>query len=171
MKKLFSTLMAVGLAASSALGVTLAPGTMETRVSGQFDATSPQGSRTDLSISYGYFFRDNLQAGGRIGFSDDDNITLYSASAFTEYNFEIGSEDWLPFVEGSIGYAGGDGDGGVQDSGLILELQAGIKYFLAPNVALSGAAVLNYSTADIYPDDDTYEDTDARLQLAIRFYY
>lgn len=171
MNKLLIVSLAVGLSLGSAQAVTLAPGTMETRVSGQFDSTTANGTLFDLNVSYGYFFQDNLQAGGRVGFYDNDNVTLYSALAFVEYNFEIGSEDWLPYVEFALGLSKGDGEGGVDETAITTELQGGIKYFLAPNVALSGGLVLNYASEEIYPDEKNYEDNDARLQLAIRYYY
>ena len=171
MKKTFRVLLIALWAASPAFAVTLAPGTMETRVAGQLDATSANGTLVELGVSYGYFFRDNLQAGGRVAFFDNDNSTLYSASVFTEYNFEIGSDDWLPFVEGSLGLAHGDGEGGTTETALTFEAQGGVKYFLAPNVALSLALVFDYATAEIYPDDDAYDDSDLRAQLAIRYYY
>lgn len=171
MNKRWMALLVAGLTLGSAHAVTLAPGTMETRVSGQFDSTTPNGSLFELNVSYGYFFRDNLQAGGRVGFFDNDNATLYSAAAFTEYNFEIGSEDWLPYVEFALGVSKGDGEGGVDEFAFTTELQGGIKYFLAPNVALSGGLVVNFASDEIYPDEKRYDNNDARLQLAIRYYY
>lgn len=171
MKRIALAIAAAALTVGSVHAVTLAPGTMETRVSGQFDSTTINGSLTELNISYGYFFLDNLQAGGRIGFFDNDNVTLYTVSAFTEYNFEIGSEDWLPYVEGALGLADGDGEGGVTEFAVTLQAQAGIKYFLAPNVAISTAVVIDFASDEIYPDEDRYDNNDARLQLAIRYYY
>ena len=171
MKRIALAIVAAALTAGSVHAVTLAPGTMETRVSGQFDSTTLNGALTELNISWGYFFRDNLQAGARIGFFDNENVTLYTGSAFTEYNFEIGSEDWLPFVEGALGFASGDGEGGKTESALTAQGQIGIKYFLAPNVAISTALVIDVATEHIYPDDDEYDSSDTRLQLAIRYYY
>ncbi len=171
MKKLLLTLSIAALSASAASAVTLAPGTMETRLAGQIDGTSLNGTEIDLNVSWGYFLQDNWQAGGRVSFYDNDNATLYAAAAFTEYNFEIGSEEWLPFVEASLGAAFGDGEGGENSQALTLQVQGGMKYFLAPNVALSAALVLDTATDEIFPDDNKYEKNDARLQLAIRYYY
>lgn len=171
MKKLLLALSIAALSAGTASAVTLAPGTMETRVAGQIDSTSPNGPEIDLNVSWGYFLQDNWQAGVRATFYDNENVTLYSAGAFTEYNFEIGSEDWLPFVEGGLGAAFGDGEGGADAQAITLQVQGGMKYFLAPNVALSAALVLDAATDEIFPDDNKYEKSDARLQLAIRYYY
>ena len=171
MKKLLLTLSIAALSASAASAVTLAPGTMETRLSGQLDPTSPNGTLVDANFSWGYFFADNAQAGGRATFYDNDNVTIYGAGAFAEYNFEIDSEDWLPFVEGSLGLNRGDLDGGDTETALVIELQAGMKYFIAPNVAVSGAAVFDYATEEIYADDEKLEDTDIKVQFAIRYYY
>jgi hypothetical protein len=170
MKKLLIALLA-GLTALSSSAVTLAPGTMETRVSGQLDSTTSQGTEVDAAVSYGYFFRDNIQAGARARFFDNDNATLYGGSGYVEFNFEIGSEDWLPYIEGGAGVAYGDGEGGVDEFAVTFTLEGGIKYFLAENVAVSTAAVIDLATTEIYPDDKKYDDTDARLVVSIRYYY
>lgn len=171
MKKLLTALFAAGFVASSAHAVTLAEGTMETRISGYMDPTTANGVLIDADFSWGYFFADNAQAGGRVAFTDDDNVTVYGAAAFCEYNFEIDSEDWLPFVEGSLGLASADLDGGKSKTALFAEVQAGMKYFIAPNVAVSGAVVLDYATKEIYAKDDKFEDTDITVQFALRYYY
>jgi hypothetical protein len=171
MKKLLFALLSVGLLAGSAHAITLAPGTMETRLAGQLDPTTANGTLVDVNASWGYFFADNAQAGGRVTFYDNDNMTIYSAGAFAEYNFEIDSEDWLPFVEGSLALSHGDFDGGDTETVLIVEAQAGMKYFIAPNVAVSGAAVFDYATKEFFADDDKLEDTDIKVQFAIRYYY
>ena len=171
MKKYLFLCLTAGLLAGSAHAVTLAPGTMETRLAGQLDPTTADGTQVDLNFSWGYFFADNAQAGGRLSFLNSDHVTLAGAAAFAEYNFDLGGEDWLPFVEGSLGLMSGDLPTGDSDTAVVVELQAGLKFFLAPNVALSSAAVLDYATEDLYVDEEKAEDTDIRLQFAIRYYY
>lgn len=171
MKKLLFTLMATTLVGLSAHAVTLTTGTMETRLAGQLDATTANGTLVEANVSWGYFFADNAQAGARATFIDNDNLTVYGAGAFAEYNFEIGSDDWLPFVEGSLALSSGDYEGGKSEVALVAEAQAGLKYFLAPNVAVSGAAVFDYATEEIFADDAKLDDTDVKIQFAIRYYY
>ena len=108
MKKYLFLCLTAGLLAGSAHSVTLAPGTMETRLAGQLDPTTADGTQVDLNFSWGYFFADNAQAGGRLSFLNSDHVTLAGAAAFAEYNFDLGGEDWLPFVEGSLGLMSGD---------------------------------------------------------------
>ncbi len=172
MKKQLLALILAGLTAGSVHAVTLATGTMETRLEGNIDPTTSAGTLIDLAFSYGYFFADNLQAGGRVALRDDDNLTSYNAGVFAEYNFETGSEDWLPFVEGSLGLSHNDIRGyKSSDTAVVLGLQGGAKYFIAPNVAVSGALVGEWASEEIYADENDLEDLDIRLQFAIRYYY
>lgn len=172
MKKILLALLAAALTGGTVHAVTLATGTMETRLEGNLDPTTPAGTLIEAAFSYGYFFADNLQAGGRVGLRDDDNLTSYNAALFTEYNFEVDSEDWLPFVEGSLGLSHNDIRGfKPNDTAVVLEVQGGIKYFIAPNVAISSALVLDWASEEIYADEDKLEDMDARLQFALRYYY
>lgn len=172
MKKQLLALILAGLTAGSVHAVTLATETMETRLEGNIDPTTAAGTLIDVAFSYGYFFMDNLQAGGRVALRDDNNLTSYNVGGFAEYNFETGSEDWLPFVEGSLGLSHNDIRGfKSNDTALVLGLQGGVKYFIAPNVAVSSALALDWASEDIYPDKKKLDDLDARIQFAIRYYY
>ena len=172
MKRILLALFATTLISASAHAVTLASGTMETRLQGIIDPTTPAGTLVDVAFSYGYFMADNFQVGGRIGLSDDDNLTSYELSGFAEYNFEINSDDWLPFVEAALGVSHND-IRGFKDPGtaLVLEVQGGMKYFIASNVALSGALVADWASEEIYADENKLEDADFRAEFALRYYY
>ncbi len=171
MRSFAAILAAAFFAAAPAHALTLAQGTMETRIAGLLDSTSTSGAQTDLTASWGYFFRDNVQAGVRGLFYNDDDITMYGAGGFIEYNVDTGSEDWMPFVGAGLDYVYGDVDGGDSRSAAVFELSAGAMYFLAPNVALSGALVGQFATDEIFPDDEELQSDDISLQIAVRFYY
>ena len=86
---------------------------------------------TNLSVtlSLGYFFNDNLEAGVRQGivFSDTDaggSDFAASTAGFVDFHFDL--DRWQPFVGAFIGYAYGDG---VDDDGNYGP-EGGVKYFV-----------------------------------------
>lgn len=58
-----------------------------------------------------------------------------------------------------------------EDEAVVLEAKAGLKYFFAENVAFSVAYVTSFATEEIYWDDDKRQDTDARVEYAIRYFF
>ena len=47
----------------------------------------------------------------------------------------------------------------------------GAPFFIAENIALSGAFVAEWASEDIYAEDEDFEDTNAKLEVAMRFYF
>ena len=89
-----------------------------------FDNTS-----LSLSLSLGYFFNDNLEAGVRQGivFSDTDaggSDFAATTAGFVDFHFDL--DRWQPFVGAFIGYAYGDD---VDDDG-VWGPEGGVKYFV-----------------------------------------
>ena len=89
-----------------------------------FDNTS-----LSATVSIGYFFNDNLEAGVRQGitFVDTDaggSDFAGSTAGFVDYHFDL--DRWQPFVGAFIGYAYGDG---VDDDGNYGP-EGGVKYFV-----------------------------------------
>jgi hypothetical protein len=150
---------------------TLTAETQELRLQGVLDPTTLNGSEVDLHVSYGYFFQDNIQAGGRISLVDNDEVSLLGLGAFVEYNVDTGGEI-MPFGEFLVSLANVDIDdtGGDSTAGII-ELRAGAKYFLVENIAIAAAGVMAYSTDKIYVDDEKVRDNDVFLELSLRCYF
>ncbi|MBW7909340.1 MAG: hypothetical protein H3C50_10585 [Kiritimatiellae bacterium] len=163
--------LALSLGLTAARAATLAQDTQELRFNGIIDPTTLSGDEFGLHLSYGYFFADNIQAGGRIGLLDNDLVTTMDLGAYVEYNVDTGSEI-MPFGELFAGLANVDieGSGGDNTAGL-MELRAGAKLFLAEHVALAAAGVFAYATENIYPDSNKLRDNDVFLEFSLRCYF
>lgn len=155
----------------AAHAATIAQDTQELRLQGHIDPTTPSGDEISLHASYGYFFLENIQAGGRFGFLDNDDATAFDIGAYLEYNVDTGGEV-MPFGEVFVGMANVDVAGsGANNSAGIIELRAGAKYFLAEQLALAFAGVFAYATDEVYPDKAKLRDNDAFIEMSLRFYF
>ena len=113
---------------------------------------------------------DYLEVGGEVFWSDDDFITTSGLGAFAEYNFDLGTEV-VPFVGASIDYANAEIDEFDSDeNAIVLGVRGGVKCFIAENIAISGQAVIEQATEDIYAEQDGVSDNDFRLELGMRFF-
>lgn len=166
---ILAALLCAALAETHAASI--AQDTRELRLQGVLDPTTVSGDEIDLKISYGYFFADNIQAGGRLSLTDNDDVSSAGLGAYVEYNIDTGAEV-MPFGEFFVGLANVDiEDAGGDNTAGLIELRAGAKYFLSERVALAAAGVFAYSTEDIYPDNKKLRDTDAFLELSLRCYF
>lgn len=148
---------------------TLAQDTQELRLQGVLDPSTGAGDEISIAGSYGYFFLDNVQAGGRLSLLDNDILTSVAAGAFVESNFDTGSSV-MPFGEAYVGIAQVDVQKGDTELAGVLEGRAGAKFFLSENVALAAAGVFAFATEDIYPDNKQWDDTDVFIELSLRCY-
>ncbi|MCS6770946.1 MAG: hypothetical protein NZ740_02840 [Kiritimatiellae bacterium] len=165
---LIAVVVALPCLAQAAL---IAEGSQELRLQGSLDPSTVNGSELRLNASYGYFFLDNAQAGGRLDFADNKKVNRIGLGAFAEYNVDT-ETDLTPFAEFFAGFANVDVEGvGGDDLAGILEFRAGAKYFLAEQVAVAAAGVFAYATEDIYPDEEKLRDTDVFMELSLRCYF
>lgn len=164
-------LAALMLAPLHVHAASLALGTQELRVQGLLDPSSVNGDEFNLGLSYGYFFADNVQAGGRGTFVDNDRVSSLGIGGYVEFNVDTGSEV-MPFGEAFLGVSNVDvEDAGGDDTAGVVELRAGAKYFLAEQVAIAGAGVFAFATEDIYPDNKKLRNTDVFLEFSLRCYF
>lgn len=171
--KTFAVLLAAAVLALplSTRAATLAQDTQELRLQGTLDPTTRNGSEFDLNVSYGYFFADNAQAGGRLSWTDNKQVSSVGLGGYVEYNVDTGSEI-MPFGEFFAGLANVDIEGaGGDDLAGIMELRAGAKFFLSENVAIAAAGVFAYATEKIYPDKEKLRDVDVFMELSLRCYF
>lgn len=163
-------LVLVPLAYDCATAASLPLGTQELRLEGTLDPSTGAGDEIDLSVSYGYFFADNVQGGGRFSLLDNDLVSAVGIGGYVEYNFDTGTEI-MPFLEGFVGFANVDIEDGKDDTTGIFEGRAGAKFFLTERVAIAGAGVFAYASEKIYQDDNALDDSDAFLEFSLRCYF
>lgn len=150
----------------------LQEGTKELVLQGDLDFDSGIGTTIDVDLGLGFFIRDGIEVGGRLGLEDDDYETNYRFGLFAEYNIESDSA-LVPFVGAELGWYVYDPDTGVGDSenSFTASASAGAKYFIASNIAISLAYQFTWANEDVFLEDNQPEDTDHRLRLGMRFYF
>ena len=50
-------------------------------------------------------------------------------------------------------------------------MEAGVKFFITDNLAISTSLTFDMCTGAIYPDDNDLKKTDSRLNLGMRYYF
>jgi len=128
-----------------------------------FDNTS-----LSLSLSLGYFFNDNLEAGVRQGivFSDTDaggSDFAATTAGFVDFHFDL--DRWQPFVGAFIGYSYGDD---VEES-WVAGPEGGVKYFVKDDTFIYG--LIQYQFFFNSGDDvsDAFQDGSFLYALGIGF--
>lgn len=133
----------------------------------------------DIDASYGYFFRDGWEVGIRALGADVGGIERFDVSGFTEYNFNRNT-NMVPFIGASVGIANFSYDEGSFDASTnldadgtatVFEIQAGVKWFIRPYMAISTAIGFNVSSDDIYAADNNLEDSLTRIRIGLRYYF
>lgn len=158
--------LALGLAATAA---SLKQDTQEFRVDGHFDPETSSGGEFEVGLTYGYVLQDNLEVGGRLNFSDNDDVSLFSLGGFAEYNFELES-DVLPFVGVELSYISGD-TGIENNSAAAISGYAGARYFLTDNVAIGAQLRLSAASDDVYASDNGgAEGTDVTVLFGMSYF-
>jgi opacity protein-like surface antigen len=169
MRKFIALSMIAALACASQ-AASLKEGTQEIVVNGLFDPSALGGTAWSLGGSYGYFIQDNVEVGGSLALADTEDVgSTYDIAAFAEYNFDQGNEV-VPFVGASVAYKYLDLEDVDSDNAVVGTVSAGVKYFLAENVAIRAAANASIASEDVYADDDDVTDNDFNVTLGMAFY-
>lgn len=112
-----------------------------------------------FDISYGRFFTPNWLLGGEAGISGVDSDKDYRAGLFAEYNF-LTNTKWVPFIRATAGYVHPN----TGDDGGLFDLDAGVKYFIRSNLAISGSVGGGWTTNG----DSNFE---KQINLGLKFYF
>jgi hypothetical protein len=107
----------------------LAPGVQELSLSGRINWKD--NTAYSFDISYGRFLTSNWLIGAEAGITGINSNKNYRLGVYGEYNFLTGTK-WVPFVRAGVGYLNPDRG----SSNAILGVDAGIKYFMRPNLAI-----------------------------------
>ncbi|MDO9521163.1 MAG: hypothetical protein Q7L19_13205 [Pseudohongiella sp.] len=153
-------------------------GTKELALSGTVEFQKIDEIDFDIDAAYGYFVRDGWEIGVRVLGADYGGIERFDISAFTEYNFNRQS-NIVPYIGTSVGVATFKYDGrfdssttlGDDGEATVFEVQAGIKWFLRPYMAISTSIGFNVSSDDIYAAEDDLRDNLTRFRIGLRYYF
>lgn len=153
-------------------------GTKELALSGTIELPEFEEIDFDIDASFGYFLRDGWEIGIRALGSDLGGIERFDLTAFTEYNFNRGS-NIVPFLGTSVGVATFDFEDSFNASttldadgtATVFAVQAGIKWFVRPYMAISTAIGFNVSSDDIYAADNDLADNLTRFRIGLRYYF
>lgn len=157
----------------------LGQGTKELALSGTIEFIDFDEVDFNVDASYGYFIRDGWELGVRVLGSDFGGVERFDVGAFTEYNFNRAS-NMVPFLGASVGVADFSYDDGSLDASTnldadgtatVVEIQAGIKWFIRPYMAVSTAIGFNVSSDDIYAAGGNLEDNLTRFRIGLRYYF
>ena len=185
MRTLLVAAMVMALAVTAS-GQMLSAGTSELKVEGGIDFDTSDGTLIDFGILYGMYIYDYLEGGLALRLTDSDSITVWRIGVFGQYDFDLGTE-LVPYLGAGLSLASYEAtydtvvvmaDGTSvrsseeeSDNAIVLSGTAGVKFYIAENVAISTALVLEWASEDIYAEEDDFQDTDARIELGMRFFF
>jgi opacity protein-like surface antigen len=155
----------------------LEKGTKELAVSGNIEFLEIDEVDYDINLSFGYFVRDGWELGARVGGSDLLGTHRYDIGIFTEYNFNR-DQRWVPFLGAGVGVASVSYDDDLSTStplndedGTFVDVEAGLKWFLRPYMAISTSFSFQVATKDIYATDESIEDNITKFKIGMRYYF
>ncbi len=155
--------------AMSASAVMIGEGTRELTLEGEYQFSSELGRSFNVNLGLGLFILDGFQVGLTGGVSDNDVVTMLKGGGFAEYNFDVG-HIFIPFLGGRALYSHTDLDDASEDS-FVLGGYAGVKYFIAENIAVSIKYLFEWADDEIFFDESETKDTNSSIQLGMRFYF
>ena len=188
MKKYMAIWAALMLVSATGFGAAMLQDTSELGVSGLLDFDTSDGSLMDLGLFYGYYVADYVEVGPTLSFRNDDSRTEWTVGVQSEYDLDLGTE-FVPFFGLGLEYADVDDDdvpssavaetvdgeelpnNSISQSAIIIAGRVGAKYFITESVALSGQFEFDWASDDIYSDENGTENTNAKIELGLRFFF
>jgi opacity protein-like surface antigen len=122
---------------------------------------------------YGYFLRDGLAARATLSYTILEDVAGededYRTSGFVlAAELHLGRDGrFLPYLGAGIGWRSSH-FGDFEESALVYGPRAGLKCFLADNVALDLEVTYDIGTADVFINDFVPEDTDLSTAIGLR---
>ena len=174
MKRIIFALVISMVCMSQAFGAMLTQGTRQLSVVGMINDDTDVN--VNLGLGYGYFIKDNIEIGGaaNLDMVGGGDLMRFGAAVFSEYNFILSSENWVPFmgVSGGIQYWSVDTDV-IDDDDFAFEIigYGGVKYFVVENLSIGTALRLKASTEDVYLGDGEMESADWDIVINTGFYF
>ena len=188
MNRTVALVVVSGLIAANGFAAPLPQGTREIGVRGNVDFASAAGTSIDGEVALGIFALDNFEVGLTGSISKNDVLERWSGGVFSELNIDMGGA-LVPFIGVAAEFASAeieaDGNGEeAEGSGeevaevdddseeaVILTAKAGLKWFVASNIAIDTAIAQSWATEDVFQNDNKMEDTDTRVEVGIRVFF
>ena len=131
------------------------------------------GDTIFVQAGYGMFFWDRIEARATFSYTLLEDVagadSDYKASELDlvgEYHIDLGGA-LVPYVGAGLGWSKSEFNT-LDESAFVYGPRAGIKYFLADNVALDLEVAYKFATTDVFINDFVAEDTDLSLGLGLR---
>jgi hypothetical protein len=125
---------------------------------------------------YGYLIKDGLSLRGTFGYAvledvagDDSDYRMQEVGVATEYHF-LSAHKVVPYVGFGLGWRRSHFND-LEESAVVYGPLAGVKLFLADNVALDFALRYQASSADVFVNDFVPEDTDLSTGIGLRILF
>ncbi|MBN1269367.1 MAG: hypothetical protein JXB04_07260 [Kiritimatiellae bacterium] len=178
---IFALLLAAAVAAHA---IVLSQGNKELAIEGLFDSTSLDGDHYDFTFFYGEYPEDNTEIALQASARGTDHVKLWSAGVRFEQNFT--QYTVVPFLALSLEYARVDVSPNedrltpdefllaedVEEDAFVAGGHAGLKWFLAENVAVAGSFVYEWASNDVFEDEDgELSDSNASVRFGMRFLF
>ena len=166
-KHLLLVMLALAVAGSQAQ--MLDQGTMAIDLEGNFDHKSAAGSQVWTGLGFGYFPIDKLELIAAGYFLHDDYDTGYHPALGAQYHVDLGCR-LVPFVGVNLGWGIWDHKDADDQDGFVYGVEAGLKYYLTDNLAVSAAFDYDWSTGDLWSEKEgQLVDNNWGLHWGLRF--
>ncbi len=162
MRKYFVVAIVAALATFVHAQPSIQEGTRELSLSGSWDPEGAAGATISTDVGYGVFVRDLIEVGSLVSYASNDITTTWGLGGFAEYHFDMANMT-VPYVGLRLEYVDYDVDTTFQYGP-----RAGVKHFIAENVAIDVALQYTMAGEDIFYNDGTWEDTDLALVFGLR---
>lgn len=131
------------------------------------------GDMIFAEAGYGLFLRDGLAARAALSYTiledvagEDSDYRTSELGLAAEYHLDLGGK-LVPYLGLGLGWRRSH-FGKFEESGLVYGPRAGLKYFLADNVALDLEVTYKLGAADVFINDFVPEDTDLSSAIGLR---
>ena len=123
------------------------------------------GSEIKASIYYGYFMMYGFSFGPQLAYgrAGDNNQTFISVRG--EHNININNDAFIPFLAANLGYASADEDGA------FARVDAGMKFFLAEDLVLSGSLIGEIASGEVFGSKDDNQTTNFGAEAGLHFFF
>jgi outer membrane protein W len=150
-------------------------GSQELAVHVSPDFEGAVGDMIFAQAAYGRFVRDRFAARATLLYTvledvagEDSDYRTSEIGLAGEYHFGRGR--FVPYVGLGVGWRSSQ-FGKVEESSLVYGPRAGIKYFVADNVAVDLEVTYKRAAADVFINDFVAEDNDLTPALGLRWFF